>query len=480
MIRKATDFLTKLEFDRQVQMEKQMETGKKALVLGGGGSRGSYEVGVWQALHEHGYRPDIVTGTSVGALNGAMVAQDKLDETVRMWRMLTTDMVMDINVKSDLKTMADQLEAMSVFAREAIKNRGADTTPLRRLLEHFIDEEAVRASDVAFGLVAVALPNLKPCAVFTDEIEEGKLIQYLLASAAFFPAMQGQIIHDTVYIDGGYYDNVPIELAVRRGARDIIAIDLHAPGMRRKVREAGVEVRTIEPEWDLGNLLVFDTKTAEHNIAVGYLDGLKFLGLMDGVLYAFSDPALWEHIDLVVARMLALSGDLAPHIVLPGGLDVSDRSISHLRGFLLRHISGFYRHKRLPKQRIGVTILEMAGKLFRLDPTRVYTAREFERELRTAAQQYVTDTALDELDVLLRSDRPLKEKTERALELSRGMDARGVCLWLLRGMQTAAQDAAPVWLLAAGLIFPTEFLTAMYFIVLSELDTLRLEESKGI
>ena len=49
-----------------------------------------------------------------------------------MWRMLTTDMVMDINIKSDLKTMADQLEAMSVFAREAIKNRGADTTPLRR------------------------------------------------------------------------------------------------------------------------------------------------------------------------------------------------------------------------------------------------------------------------------------------------------------------------------------------------------------
>ncbi len=120
--------------------------------------------------------------------------------------------------------------------------------------------------------------------------------------------------------------------------------------------------------------MVFDTKTAEHNIAVGYLDGLKFLGLMDGVLYAFSDPALWEHIDLVVARMLALSGDLAPHIVLPGGLDVSNRSISHLRGFLLRHISGFYRHKRLPKQRIGVTVLEMAGSFSALTQ-RAFTQR---------------------------------------------------------------------------------------------------------
>ena len=79
-----------------------MKEGKKAFVLGGGGSRGSYEVGVWKALREHGYRPDIVTGTSVGALNGAMVVQDRLEETIRMWRMLTTDMVMDVNIKSDL------------------------------------------------------------------------------------------------------------------------------------------------------------------------------------------------------------------------------------------------------------------------------------------------------------------------------------------------------------------------------------------
>ena len=444
---------------------------KKAFVLGGGGSRGSYEVGVWKALREHGYRPDIVTGTSVGALNGAMVAQDKLDETVHMWCMLTTDMVMDVTVKSDLKTMTDQIEAMSVFAREAIKNRGADTTPLRHLLEHFVDEEAVRNSETSFGLVTVSLPNLKPCAVFADEIEEGQLINYLLASSAFFPAMQGQIIHDTVYIDGGYYDNVPIELAISRGAEDIIAIDLHAPGVHRRVREPGVEIRHIDPEWDLGSLLVFDTKTAEHNIAVGYLDGLKFLGIYDGVLYAFDDPDLWDHIDLVAARMLALAGKLAPHVVLPGGVDVSEFSLSRLRTVLLRHISGYYRHKRLPKHRIGITVLEMAGKLFRLDPTRVYTRRSFEEELGSAVRRYVSDAALDELDALLRSDRPLKEKTERALELARGLDARSVCLWLMREIERYGEEGnAPVWLLAAGRIFPTEFLTAAYFCVLTELS----------
>lgn len=443
-----------------------MKEGKKAFVLGGGGSRGSYEVGVWKALREHGYRPDIVTGTSVGALNGAMVVQDRLEETIRMWRMLTTDMVMDVNIKSDLQTMADQLEAMSMFAREAIKNHGADTTPLRRLLESFIDESAIRSSGLEFGLVTVALPNLKPCAVFTDEIEEGKLIPYLLASSAFFPAMQGQTIHDTVYIDGGYYDNVPVELAVSRGAQDVIAVDLHAPGMHRRVRNPDVPIRMIEPEWDLGNILVFDTKTAEHNIALGYLDGLKFLGVYDGVLYAFDDPELWRGIDRTVTCMLTLFGDLAPRMILPGGLDVSELSISRLRSFFLRRVSGYYRHKRLPKQQVGLTLPEMAGKLFRLDPTRVYTVHEFKQTLYETVRQYASDAALFELETLLHSDCPFKEKTERALELARGIDARSICLWLMREIQRCNEKSmAPVWLLAAGRIFPTEFLSAMYLIV---------------
>lgn len=452
-------------------MVKQMETRKKAFVLGGGGSRGSYEVGVWKALQEQGYRPDIVTGSSVGALNGAMVAQDKLEETERMWGMLTTDMVMDVTVKSDLKTRADQLEAAGVFLREAIKNRGADTAPLRRLLESFIDEEAIRKSDILFGLVTVALPNLKPSAVFIDEIEDGKLIPYLLASSAFFPAMQGQIIHDTVYIDGGFYDNIPIELAVQRGAQDIIAVDLHAPGVRRKVQHDGVVIHTIEPAWDLGNLLVFDTKTAEHNLALGYLDGQKYLGFLDGILYAFHRDGLWERIDLIVARLLALSGELAPRLILPGGLDISGHSIEHLRSFLLRHISKYYRYKRLPKQRMGITVLEMAGKCFQLDPTRVYTVAYFEQELRTAVRQYVTDASLAELDTLLRSDRSLREKTERALALAPGLDMRSVCLWLTREMQLCIeQENVPVWLLATGYVFPTEFLIAMYLTVLTTLD----------
>ena len=59
--------------------------GKLGLVLAGGGAKGSYQVGAYQALLELGLRPDIITGASVGSLNGAMFTMGKLDEAVELW-----------------------------------------------------------------------------------------------------------------------------------------------------------------------------------------------------------------------------------------------------------------------------------------------------------------------------------------------------------------------------------------------------------
>ena len=63
----------------------QNNTPIRALVLAGGGARGSYQVGVWRALAELGWRPQIITGTSVGSLNGAMFALDLYETARDMW-----------------------------------------------------------------------------------------------------------------------------------------------------------------------------------------------------------------------------------------------------------------------------------------------------------------------------------------------------------------------------------------------------------
>ena len=64
--------------------------GKLAIVLAGGGSRGAYQIGVWKALRELGIDYQIVTGASVGALNGAIMVQKDFDLALEMWEKLTT------------------------------------------------------------------------------------------------------------------------------------------------------------------------------------------------------------------------------------------------------------------------------------------------------------------------------------------------------------------------------------------------------
>ncbi|MBQ5441313.1 MAG: patatin-like phospholipase family protein, partial [Firmicutes bacterium] len=119
-------------------------TRKTALVLGGGGSRGAYEIGVWQALKELGIRIDMVYGTSVGAINAAMVAQGDLDLTASLWKELETDTVFDMEPDSK----------PTDYVKEIVVNQGAGTGPLHELLKKYVDEEKVRASGMDFGITA--------------------------------------------------------------------------------------------------------------------------------------------------------------------------------------------------------------------------------------------------------------------------------------------------------------------------------------
>ena len=66
---------------------------KRALVLSGGGSRGAYEIGAWQALNELGVRLDAVYGTSIGALNAGLVAQGDVEQAVELWQNINLSQV---------------------------------------------------------------------------------------------------------------------------------------------------------------------------------------------------------------------------------------------------------------------------------------------------------------------------------------------------------------------------------------------------
>ena len=106
--------------------KRRADMGKKAVVLGGGGSRGSYQVGVWKALRELDFDYKIVTGTSVGALNGALMVQNDYELAQKMWQKLKTRDVMDVAVTDKIEGRKDLTSKVSAFISEIVKNGGAD------------------------------------------------------------------------------------------------------------------------------------------------------------------------------------------------------------------------------------------------------------------------------------------------------------------------------------------------------------------
>ncbi|MHC1723086.1 MAG: patatin-like phospholipase family protein [Aminipila sp.] len=237
-----------------------MRKGKTALVLGGGGSRGAYEIGVWQALNELGIEINIVTGTSIGAVNGALVAQNDFEAAKKNWKELEEGSIVELTKK-------DQL---------------------RKILEKNLREETIRSSLTEYGIVTVEFPSFKSHCMFIDEIPKGQLIDYILASSACFPMINPYEIKNKKFVDGAYFDNVPVEMALKRGAENIIAVDLDSIGIERKEAYKDVEYLSIICcKWPLGSCCEFKPNNTKRLIRLGYLDTMKEFNVYSGEKYTF-------------------------------------------------------------------------------------------------------------------------------------------------------------------------------------------------
>ena len=257
----------------------QNDTPRKALVLAGGGARGSYQVGVWRALTELGWNPQIITGTSVGSLNGAMFALDLYETARDMWTSIRSQDVMELPEETRNLTELHQ------FLRDVVRAGGMDVTPLEEIVERVLDDDALRASPIRFGLVTVEKRGLKPRELPLEEIPKGKVKDYLLASAACFPALRAKQIDGVQFLDGGYRDNMPTGLAQKMGAEELVCVDLEGVGITLPNR-TGLPTTMVRSYWELGDILHFDPDTARRNIELGYYDTLRAFGRLRGCAYA--------------------------------------------------------------------------------------------------------------------------------------------------------------------------------------------------
>jgi len=184
-----------------------------ALVLGGGGVLGASQVGMLRALDEAAIQPDLVLGTSVGAINGAMLAaapgRSAVDELTRLWQEM---------VDSDI--FSGSLLGRTVQAIRTGTHLHS-SEPLRRQLTEHLGDQRIEELPLPFQCVAASIERARE-----HWFTSGRLVEAVLASSAVPGLLQPVDIDGEHFLDGGLVSSIPVDRAMHLGARTVIVLQV--------------------------------------------------------------------------------------------------------------------------------------------------------------------------------------------------------------------------------------------------------------
>ena len=186
-----------------------------AFVLGGGGVLGAVEVGMLRALFERGITPDLVLGTSVGALNGAMVARDPtpavIDRLTSLWRGASEN-GREVYGDRRLRTVR-----RAVSTGTHIYSAG----PLKKRLAEELGDITFEELPVRFQVCAASIERAAE-----HWFDSGPVVDAVVASAAVPGLLPPARVGDEHYLDGGIVNSVPLGRAVRLGATRVFVLQV--------------------------------------------------------------------------------------------------------------------------------------------------------------------------------------------------------------------------------------------------------------
>lgn len=384
---------------------------RRAIALCGGGTKGAYELGVWRALKELDIDYQIVTGTSIGSIVGALMVTRDYDMACDLWNNICMEDVMKdgVNLTTTVEGMYNQRELIRPFLKKYVKNKGADISPFIEFIDNMIEEDKVRASDVDFGLVTVQVSSLKAMELTKEEIPHGKLKDFIMASSSIFPIFPMHKIEGETYLDGCYYDNLPIDLALKMGADEVIAIDLHTSPSHPNYQNKPYVVY-ITPSRSLGTMMNFERQVLDDNIQLGYYDAMKTFGCMIGNKYQFfrEDYAEYEEVirDFVskVARTESyLTEGTFSRFIKPGD---SKRLCGNIEDHI-RKPESFY-----TREDYFTGAAEICGEIFGIPTEEVWHLNAFIKEVLGRLQERGAYLDIDVFD-----EKPGVQITSRLAEL---------------------------------------------------------------
>ena len=265
------------------------------LVLAGGGVKGSYQVGAYLAFKECGIKIDGVVGTSIGSFNAALICSGMEKELYEFWKSVDVGKLLNFNSKYvDSVNKKDKFKELIYGIEEltlVVKNKGIDNYHLKEILSEMIDEEKIRNSKMDFGLVTVRVNDLKPLYLFKKDMKKGKIPEYILASCNLPVFKVQKLIDDKYYIDGGFYDNNPINMFLNQGYDKVYSVEIQGIGFSRRIKDKS-KVVEIVPSRFLGSTLNVNKSKINENIKLGYYDTLKILKNYDGYNFIFKNSSM--------------------------------------------------------------------------------------------------------------------------------------------------------------------------------------------
>lgn len=351
------------------------------IVLEGGGAKGSYQIGAWKALEEAGVQVKGIAGTSVGALNGALMCMGDLKEAERIWGSLTYSQVLDAEGFSGFGDK--NLMEIAESAVRIIKDGGLDITPLKHLIRETVDEERIRKSDKELFVTTVSLDDWKAVVLDVKEMPEGAIEDSLLASA-YLPGFKQEKLGGKRYLDGGGLNNVPVDVLVDRGYEDIIVIRIYGVGVDTerflKIPE-NVKVHHIAPRQNLGGILEFDGKRARKNMQLGYMDAKRMLYGLEGSSYYFDAPQSEAYyFDKMMSEI-----QLVRHYITPELGEEEAKSLEGYRAFTEQIFPALARELELPEnwsyKTLYLAVLEKWARELRMPRMKIYTPDQIVKKI---------------------------------------------------------------------------------------------------
>ncbi len=255
---------------------------KLGLVLEGGGVKGAYQIGALMAIRELMVEFDGVAGTSIGAINGAIYLEGGYARLFDVWDEIETNTVFDLTNEEleELRGLDLKPAIFKVVLEKKLKTFKMLETSYEKsqlFFERIVKEADIRASGKDYGIVTYNISDMQPVEKMMSEIEEGKLVDYIVASATF-PIFPPKVIDGKKFIDGGVYDNMPINLLSGHGYDKMLVIRTNVQTKQPKRKIIGnPDLFFIAPKEDLGPAMAFSRTRIHKFMHMGYDDAKELM-----------------------------------------------------------------------------------------------------------------------------------------------------------------------------------------------------------